>query len=87
MSTAMYDAREALIPGSAYDRSGAGESRVGPAHFRCSVRGGGRGASWLLLHYWHWSTSVTANVSCLSVSLCLSLFLHPVSLSPSRTTG
>lgn len=24
MSTAMYDAREALIPGSAYDRSNAG---------------------------------------------------------------
>lgn len=24
MSTAMYDAREALIPGSAYDRSSAG---------------------------------------------------------------
>jgi hypothetical protein len=25
MSTAMYDAREALIPGSAYDRSSAGQ--------------------------------------------------------------
>lgn len=25
MSTAMYDAREALIPGSAYDRSSNGE--------------------------------------------------------------
>ena len=27
MSTAMYDAREALIPGSAYDRSSAGQPR------------------------------------------------------------
>ena len=26
MTTAMYDAREALIPGSAYDRSNTGEA-------------------------------------------------------------
>jgi hypothetical protein len=37
MSTAMYDAREALIPGSAYDRSGTGESRVGPAHLSSAL--------------------------------------------------
>ena len=28
MSTAMYDAREALIPGSAYDRSSNGEKNT-----------------------------------------------------------
>lgn len=28
MSTAMYDAREALIPGSVYDRSNNGEDRL-----------------------------------------------------------
>lgn len=27
MSTAMYDAREAMIPGSVYDRSNTGEER------------------------------------------------------------
>ena len=41
MSTAMYDAREALIPGSAYDRSGTGESHVGSARFPFSTTGEG----------------------------------------------
>lgn len=29
MTTAMYDAREAIIPGSVYDRSSQGEARAG----------------------------------------------------------
>lgn len=36
MSTAMYDAREALIPGSVYDRSNNGEkSTTASFHFEC----------------------------------------------------
>lgn len=34
MSTAMYDAREALIPGSAYDRSNTG---IYPIHIQQPV--------------------------------------------------
>lgn len=37
MSTAMYDAREALIPGSVYDRSSNGEKAKTPDCF-CDVR-------------------------------------------------
>lgn len=37
MSTAMYDAREALIPGSVYDRSSNGEKAKTPYCF-CDVR-------------------------------------------------
>lgn len=42
MSTAMYDAREALIPGSAYDRSSTGIDACTPLASCGVIQGGGR---------------------------------------------
>lgn len=43
MSTAMYDAREALIPGSAYDRSSTGTDAARPAERLLYLFKGGTG--------------------------------------------
>lgn len=41
MSTAMYDAREALIPGSAYDRSSTGTDAARPERLLHLFKGTG----------------------------------------------
>ena len=92
MSTAMYDAREALIPGSAYDRSGTGESRVGPAHlcygttgevssqpYRCTHKSTAAGL--LTMSYGAVATQhIVAEITKLSVS-------HHLPCSPSLSLG
>lgn len=51
MSTAMYDAREAMIPGSVYDRSNTGEECKNDSfykkHLLVHIIHGSRAAQWL----------------------------------------